>query len=107
MKRIFITAPVLLAPLNAAYAGCYYACRNLTNEKALLIFVLLLLFFAGMGLWGCVEDFKNKNSHSLLLSALMVIINLSGLFASFYFGGAVGFLGALFGNTLLFFLTPK
>jgi hypothetical protein len=52
MKRIFIASSALLVPLNAAYAGCSYACRNLTNEKALLMFSLLLFFFAGMGAWG-------------------------------------------------------
>ncbi|WJW85457.1 MULTISPECIES: hypothetical protein [Enterobacter] len=58
MKRIFITASVLFAPLNNAHAGCYYAYRNLTNEKALLIFGLLLLLFAGLGVWGSIDSLK-------------------------------------------------
>lgn len=106
MKWIFITASVLLAPLNDAYAGCYYACRNLTNEKALLIFGLLLLFFVGMGVWGIIDSLKKNKLPSLLFCALLAVVNFSGLIAMHFIGG-YGFLGAVVGTGLLMFLSPK
>jgi hypothetical protein len=106
MKRIFITASVLFAPLNYAHAGCYYACRNLTNEKALLIFGLLLLLFAGLGVWGSIDSLKKNKLPSLLFCVLLAVVNFSGLLAMYFIGG-YGFLGAVIGTGLLMFLSPK
>ncbi|MEE9658405.1 hypothetical protein [Enterobacter cloacae complex sp. CARB60] len=106
MKRIFITASVLFAPLNNAHAGCYYVCRNLTNEKALLIFGLLLLLFAGLGVWGSIDSLKKNKLPSLLFCVLLAVVNFSGLIAMYFIGG-YGFLGAVVGTGLLMFLSPK
>ncbi|WP_326468444.1 hypothetical protein VPX56_19605 [Enterobacter wuhouensis] len=106
MKRIFITASVLFAPLNNAYAGCSYGCRNLTNEKALLNSGLLLLPFAGLGVWGSIDSLKKNKLSSLLFCVLLSVVNFSGLIAMYFIGG-YGFLGAIVGTGLLMFLSPK
>lgn len=106
MKRIFITASALFFPFTAAYAGCAYNCDYLTNGEALLMFSLLMLFFAGMGGWGAIEAFREKKTSSLLFCALLAIVNLTGLIAMYFFKG-YGFLGAVVGTGLLMFLSPK
>lgn len=106
MKRIFITASTLFFPFNAAYAGCAYNCDYLTDGDAMALFSLLLLGFAGLGVWWAIDSFKKNENPRLIFSVLLALVNLSGLIAMYFFGG-YGFLGAVAANGLLMYLTPK
>lgn len=89
MKRIFITASVLLAPLNNAYAGCsaasFAACSSLATSTGSRPRPSHWPGWAGLG-WAGQSPFSNPvGNHNVLLTHERLRVRCENLHAAHRF----------------------